>query len=99
MTVIRPLLLVILLDQLVLFHVRVQCGFPAGVGQVPAGTVRCGLAISSAGFGAGYPHLVRGGCGSTAMAAGRVRVRNFSPCRALKLHSNSILCSVHSYFK
>ena len=61
-----------------LFHARVQCRFHAGAGRVQAGTMRvrvgAGWQYDSAGCGAGYLHLVRGGCGSTAMAAGRVRV-------------------------
>ncbi len=70
---------------LVLFHVWAQCSFHAGARPVRAGTMRggSGLAISIVGCGAGYPHLVRGGCGSTAMATGWVRVRNFSLRRAL----------------
>ncbi len=46
-----------------------------GCGLAPCGAGRVRLAISSAGCGAGYPHLVLGWCWSTAVVAGRVRVR------------------------
>ena len=52
-----------------------MCGFSAGFMRGRAG--------SGWQYLVGYPHLVRDGCGSTAMAAGRVRGRNFSPHRAL----------------
>ncbi len=68
-------------DSSFLFYMRAQCGFAVGAGRVRAGIMR----------GVGQEYLVwvagrvtrTGEWESTAMATGRLRVRNFSPLRAL----------------